>query len=59
MERKVLSMRFGLQDGNEMTVEEVAEELEITPARVKQIETKALRSLRHPDISDQLNELLK
>jgi DNA-directed RNA polymerase sigma subunit (sigma70/sigma32) len=42
-----------------MTVEEVAEELEITPARVKQIETKALRSLRHPDISDQLNELLK
>ena len=59
MEQKVLSMRFGLQDGNEMTVDEVAEELDLTPARVKQIETKALRSLRHPDLSGRLKELLK
>ena len=59
MERKVMMMRFGLLDGSEMTVEEVAEELDITPARVKQLETKALRSLRHPDLSCQLKELLK
>ena len=59
MELKVMMMRFGLLDGSEMTVEEVAEELDITPARVKQLETKALRSLRHPDLSCQLKELLK
>jgi DNA-directed RNA polymerase sigma subunit (sigma70/sigma32) len=40
-------------------VEEVAEELDITPARVKKLETKALRCLRRPDLSDQLKELLK
>jgi RNA polymerase primary sigma factor len=59
VERQVMMMRFGLLDGSEMTVEEVAEELNITPLRVKQLETKALRSLRHPDISDQLKALLK
>ncbi len=59
MERKVMMMRFGLLDGSEMTVEEVSEALDITPARVKQLETKALRCLRHPDLSGQLKELLK
>jgi RNA polymerase primary sigma factor len=59
MERKVMMMRFGLEGRGEMTVEEVAEELGITPARVKKFEALALRSLRHPDLSDQLKELLK
>lgn len=59
MERKVLSMRFGLQGGGEMTVDEVAEELGITAARARKLETVALRSLRHPDLSGQLKELLK
>jgi RNA polymerase primary sigma factor len=59
IEQQVMIMRFGLLDGSEMTVEEVAEELNITPERVKQLETKALRSLRHPDISSQLKDLLK
>ena len=59
MERRVLMMRFGLLDGSEMTVDEVAEELGLNPKRVRKIETKALRSLRHPDISCQLKDLLK
>jgi RNA polymerase primary sigma factor len=59
MERRVLMMRFGLQGGGEMTVEEVAEALDITPARVKKLETKALRCLRHPEISTRLKDLLK
>jgi len=59
MERKVLMMRFGLVDGTEMTVDEVAQELNITPARVKQLEITALRCLRHPDLSGQLKKLLK
>jgi DNA-directed RNA polymerase sigma subunit (sigma70/sigma32) len=59
MERQVMMMRFGLHGDGEMTVEEVAEELDITPARVKQLETKALRSLRRPDLSSQLKDLLK
>jgi RNA polymerase primary sigma factor len=59
MERKVLSMRFGLGDDGELTVAEVAEKLDITTVRVKQLETKALRSLRHPDLSGSLKDLLK
>jgi len=59
MECKVLQMRFGLTDGGEMTVEEVADELGLKPERVRQLEKRALRSLRHPDISIQLKELLK
>jgi len=59
MERKVLMMRFGLVDGSEMTVEEVANELGMTPERVKKLEAKALRSLRNPDISSRLKDLLK
>jgi len=52
-------MRFGLLDGSEMTIDEVAEELGITPARASHLETLALRSLRHPDFSDLLKDLLK
>jgi RNA polymerase primary sigma factor len=59
LERKVLSMRFGLQDGSEMTVDEVADELGLTPERVRQLETRALRNLRHPGISSRLKNLLK
>ena len=59
MERNVMMMRFGLQGDGEMTVDEVAEMLGIRPERVKQLETKALRTLRHPDFSGQLKELLK
>jgi RNA polymerase primary sigma factor len=58
IERRVMMMRFGLQGGGEMTVEEVAEALDITPERVKQLETKALRCLRHPEISTRLKDLL-
>jgi RNA polymerase primary sigma factor len=59
VERQVMMMRFGMQDGSEMTVDEVADELGLTPERVRQLETRALRSLRHPDISSQLKDLLK
>ena len=59
LECKVLQMRFGLKDGIEMTAEEVAVELGLTPERVQQLEARALRNLRHPDISNRLKELLK
>jgi RNA polymerase primary sigma factor len=59
MERQVLMMRFGLQGDGEMTVDEVAEELDITSERVKQLEKKAIRCLRRPDISGGLKDLLK
>ena len=58
-ECRVLQMRFGLVDGDEMTVDEVADELGLTPERVRQLEAKALRDLRHPDISSRLKDLLK
>lgn len=47
-EARVLKMRFGLEDGNEHTLREVAEMLRVTPERIRQIETKALRKLKHP-----------
>jgi RNA polymerase primary sigma factor len=59
MERQVLMMRFGLQGDGEMTVDEVAEELDITSERVKQLEKKAIRCLRRPDISDRLKDIFK
>ena len=58
-ECRVLQMRFGLVDGCEMTVEEVADELGLTSDRVRQLETKAMRNLRHPAISSRLKDLLK
>lgn len=59
LECKVLQMRFGLVDGCEMTVDEVADELGLTFDRVRQLETLGLRKLRHPDISSRLKDLLK
>ena len=53
-ERKVLEYRYGLNDGNEMTLEEVAKVFGLTKERIRQIEAKALRKLRHPVSSRQL-----
>ncbi|MBV9102651.1 MAG: RNA polymerase sigma factor RpoD [Candidatus Eremiobacteraeota bacterium] len=47
-ERKVLELRFGLQDGHQRTLEEVGQEFGVTRERIRQIEAKALRKLRHP-----------
>jgi RNA polymerase primary sigma factor len=47
-ERRVLQLRFGLQDGYEHTLEEVGRQYCVTRERVRQIEAKALRKLRHP-----------
>jgi len=53
-ERKVLQLRFGLEDGRSRTVEEVGREFGVTRERIRQIETKALRKLRHPSRSKKL-----
>jgi RNA polymerase primary sigma factor len=47
-ERKVLVLRFGLEDGHQRTLEEVGQEFGVTRERIRQIEAKALRKLRHP-----------
>ena len=47
-ERKVLELRFGLRDGYEHTLEEVGKQYQVTRERIRQIEAKALRKLRHP-----------
>ncbi|MEO2158118.1 MAG: sigma factor-like helix-turn-helix DNA-binding protein, partial [bacterium] len=47
-EREVIEQRFGLKDGYARTLEEVGRQLEVTPARIKQIEAKTLRKMRHP-----------
>jgi len=53
-EAKVLKMRFGLGDGNEHTLEEVGQQFKVTRERVRQIEAKALRKLKHPSRSRKL-----
>ena len=55
-ERRVLEYRYGLADGNEMTLEEVAKVFGLTKERIRQIEAKALRKLRHPGSSRQLKD---
>lgn len=55
-ERKVLEYRYGLVDGNEMTLDEVARVFGLTKERIRQIEGKALRKLRHPGSSRQLRD---
>ena len=58
-ERNVLSMRFGLEDGMSQTLEDVGKAFNITQERVRQIEAKALRKLRHPQRSRKLRDYLK
>ncbi|MBE6904137.1 MAG: RNA polymerase sigma factor RpoD [Ruminococcaceae bacterium] len=58
-EAKVLSLRFGLEDGRMRTLEEVGKEFEVTRERIRQIEAKALRKLRHPSRSKRLKDFLE
>ena len=57
-ERKVLELRFGLDDGRARTLEEVGKEFNVTRERIRQIEAKALRKLRHPSRSRKLKDYL-
>ncbi|MGH9462923.1 MAG: RNA polymerase sigma factor RpoD [Vicinamibacteria bacterium] len=58
-EEKVIKMRFGVGDGSEHTLEEVGQSFEVTRERIRQIETKALRKLRHPSRSRKLKAFLE
>jgi len=58
-ERKVLRLRFGLEDGRSRTLEEVGREFKVTRERIRQIEGKALRKLRHPTRSKKLRDYLE
>ena len=57
-EEKVLKLRFGLEDGRQRTLEEVGKEFNVTRERIRQIEAKALRKLRHPSRSKKLKDYL-
>jgi len=57
-ERRVLELRFGLTDGKEYTLQEVSREFDVTRERIRQIEAKALRKLRHPTRSHELRDYL-
>jgi len=57
-EEKVLRLRFGLEDGRSRTLEEVGKEFNVTRERIRQIEAKALRKLRHPSRSKKLRDFL-
>jgi len=57
-ERKVLELRFGLGDGYSRTLEEVGRQFRVTRERIRQIEAKALRKLRHPIRSRKLRDYL-
>ena len=57
-EEKVLKLRFGLEDGRARTLEEVGKEFQVTRERIRQIEAKALRKLRHPSRSKKLRDFL-
>ncbi|MFI4972119.1 MAG: sigma-70 family RNA polymerase sigma factor, partial [Hyphomicrobiales bacterium] len=55
-ERRVLQLRFGLIDGHQRTLEEVGKRLGVTRERIRQIEVKALRKLRHPSRANKLRD---
>ena len=57
-EEKVLRLRFGIEDGRSRTLEEVGKEFNVTRERIRQIEAKALRKLRHPSRSKKLKDFL-
>ncbi len=57
-EEKVLRLRFGIEDGHTRTLEEVGKEFNVTRERIRQIEAKALRKLRHPSRSKKLKDFL-
>jgi RNA polymerase primary sigma factor len=57
-EQEVLRLRFGLDDGRSRTLEEVGKEFRVTRERIRQIEAKALRKLRHPSRSRRLKDYL-
>ena len=57
-EEKVLRLRFGMEDGRSRTLEEVGKEFNVTRERIRQIEAKALRKLRHPSRSKKLRDFL-
>jgi RNA polymerase primary sigma factor len=58
-EKRVLVLRFGLEDGRSRTLEEVGQEFNVTRERIRQIEAKALRKLRHPSRSRRLKDYLE
>jgi RNA polymerase primary sigma factor len=58
-EEKVIKMRFGVVDGSEHTLEEVGQNFAVTRERIRQIEAKALRKLRHPSRSRKLKAFLE
>ena len=58
-EQKFLQLRFGLEDGRSRTLEEVGLEFNVTRERIRQIEAKALRKLRHPSRSRKLRDYLE
>ncbi|MBQ1302963.1 MAG: RNA polymerase sigma factor RpoD [Firmicutes bacterium] len=58
-EQKVLKLRFGLEDGRARTLEEVGKQFDVTRERIRQIEAKALRKLRHPSRSKKLRDYLE
>jgi RNA polymerase primary sigma factor len=57
-EAKVLKLRFGLDNTEEHTLEAIASKFDMTQERIRQIEAKALRKMRHPSRSDELKDLL-
>jgi RNA polymerase primary sigma factor len=57
-EEKIIRMRFGMEDGSEHTLEEVGQAFSVTRERIRQIEAKALRKLRHPSRSRELKSFL-
>ena len=58
-EEKVLRLRYGIDDGKPRTLEEVGKEFNVTRERIRQIEAKALRKLRHPSRSKKLKDFLE